>query len=469
MPAARPVDRSSAGNRAGPPAPREFQFRAYAVDHRSGVARFSYGFDDGPDFIETIDFGAPVPRLPPAHARGFAAALEALFILCGVSYYKAFVPGRLSLSACPLEPFDAAFFRDTYLHGLSEFAYRNALDLSGRIRFTLPATAARPPATARDPADAAALPRRSAVLLGGGKDSLVSVEVLRAAGEPMLLFAVNPKTPILDCAAASGLPFARVERHLDPRLFALNDEGALNGHVPITAIVSFIATAAAFVHGFDAVVLSNERSADEANLVHGGVAVNHQYSKTSAFEAGIRGFIGRRVSSQLRYFSLLRPLSEFHIARLMARSTRYDTAFTSCNRAFKLRPEAAPTRWCRDCPKCRFTFLMLATAMEPARLRGIFGGDLLGDAGQRPGYEELTGLSGHKPWECVGELAESGAAVLDLAAHPDWADAPVIARLAPRLRALIPDPDAVRAQLLRPSAAHNLPRPFEDALRAFLG
>ena len=107
----------------------------------------------------------------------------------------------------------------------------------------------------------------------------------------MVLLAVNPKKPMADCARASGFPLISVTRNLDPLLFKLNENGALNGHVPITAIVSLIALAGAFVYGYDTVILSNERSADEGNIVDAGVQINHQYSKASEFEADLRNYL----------------------------------------------------------------------------------------------------------------------------------------------------------------------------------
>jgi hypothetical protein len=152
----------------------------------------------------------------------------------------------------------------------------------------------------------------------------------------------------------------------------------------------------------------------------------------------------------------------------MARTSLYDGAFTSCNRAFQLRPKEPPKRWCRDCPKCRFTFLMLAPAMKRERLEAIFDGNMLEDETQLAGYEELMGLAGHKPWECVGELAESGAALLRLADDPAWRDAKIVRALSPRVAALMPDPDAVWRELMTPSPDHALPARYAEMLNAFL-
>jgi hypothetical protein len=338
------------------------------------------------------------------------------------------------------------------------------VDVASRVDFLSAPCAPGAPRAATAPA----LPRRAAVLVGGGKDSLVSIEMLRAGGEPMTLFAVNPKKPILDCAAASGLPFVKVARHLDPLLFELNEKGALNGHVPITAIVSFIAVAAAFVEGFDAVILSNERSADQGNLIVDGREVNHQYSKTTQAERDIAEQIATHIHSGLTCFSLLRPLSEAHIASLMARTARYDDALTSCNRSFQINPKTTPKRWCGDCPKCRFSFLMLAEHMGRARIECVFAKNMLDDESQIEGYEELAGVSGHKPWECVGELAESGVALLRLAAREEWKDAAVVRALGARISALMPDPEGVWRELMTPSPDHRLPARYERMLRDYL-
>jgi hypothetical protein len=446
--------------------PDAFVFGGWEADDRTGELRLHYRFSGGPAFCEVIDLAGPLPASGSDLRPGFDAAVQALYLAAGTSYYKAFAPPALEFEAAAPDAAQRAFFQKLYENGLAEFGHRNGLDVGARIRFAEPGPDGPAPAGARGDVP---LPRRSAVLIGGGKDSLVTLEVLRGAGEPMVLFAVNARAPMTQAAAASGLPLIEVRRRIDPRLFEVNSAGALNGHVPITAILSFVAAAAAFVHGYDAIVLSNERSAEEGNLVHRGRSVNHQYSKTAEFEQDLRRYIHARIHPGLAYFSLLRPLSELHIARLMARTERYDACFTSCNKVFKIRPgEAAPRRWCGDCPKCRFTYLMLATEVPAQRLRRIFGADLLDDPAQVPGYEELTGLAGHKPWECVGELAESGAAILRLAADPVWAEAPVVGALAPRLRTKMPQPDAVWRALLTPSDAHHVPPRFKEMLDDFV-
>lgn len=444
--------------------PGQFEFRGYSLDKSTGKAFFHYGFDNGLSFTEEIDFGLPFPEVGGPLRRPLEASLRGLSVALGISYYKAFLPERLVLSGFELSASQNAFFEKMYRHGLGEFAYRNGINISGR-RFFPQGGGPDEPAGRAD----GALTRRSAVLIGGGKDSVVSTEILRAGGEPSVLFAVNPKRPIAACMQASGLPSIAINRKLDPLLFKLNEAGALNGHVPITGILSFIALAGAFVHGYDRIILSNERSANEGNVSVGADQVNHQYSKTIFFEQDFRSYLADTVPGWVDYFSLLRPLSELRIANLLAKTTRYDSAFSSCNRSFKINGEPMEARWCLDCPKCRFTFLALATAMDKQRLTGIFGGDMLDDPAQLEGYRELTGLSGHKPWECVGEIAESAVSILRLSQDPAWKDDFVVSRLAGPLAARLTNPDEVWSALMAPAGEHFLPEHVERMLNAYLG
>jgi hypothetical protein len=458
--------------------PDTFIFRGWKIDEKQGVVRFFYAFDNGIEFCEVVDFHSPLPSHASPLRTSFEASLDALNIAAGISYYKAFLPDKIVFAEGELSSEQRAFFQELYVNGLGEFAYRNKIDVAGRIDF-LTADGRRTSGASSSQnvrrlasssnANATRLSRKSAVLVGGGKDSLVSVEILRASAEPMVLFTVNPKKPIVECATASGLPLLSVERQIDSKLFELNDAGALNGHVPITAIVSLIAVAGAFVHGYDTIVLSNERSANEGNLVHEGREINHQYSKALEFEQALSNYISTQICSELTYFSLLRPLSELQIARLMAKTHRYDKYFTSCNRTFRIRQSEPTARWCCNCPKCRFSFLIFATAMSPDRVERIFGSNLLNDISQLRGYEELVGLSGHKPWECVGELAESSAAFLWLASQPVWSDCVIVRQLASRIRQVMHNPNEVWNQLLTPSSNHSLPARFERLLNVYVG
>jgi hypothetical protein len=271
-------------------------------------------------------------------------------------------------------------------------------------------------------------------------------------------FSVNPNPVIDRVNAASGLPALAARRALDPRLFELNRAGALNGHIPVTAINSLIAVATATLHGLGPVVMSNERSASDPNLVWHGREVNHQWSKGIEAEGLLRAAVTAQTGLAEPYFSLLRPLSELHIARLFAAWDAYDDVVTSCNAAFKLHDPSE--RWCGHCPKCRFVFLALAPQMSRDRLVHIFGRDLLADPAQLPGYRKLLGVDGHKPFECVGEVEECAVALGLLVEDPQWRDAAVVAAL----REEVPYAAASRTTVLTPAGTAYLPPVYAKAL-----
>ena len=394
---------------------REFVCESYRFVPESGTLSLHYHFDTGERFEERITFPAGVQ---PNEALDRVFRL--LLLACGVSYYKAFAPYRIRCAAFALDAPTARFFTSFYVKGLAEFAWRNRIDL-GEMRFET--DGAEPPSPV--PLD---LPRLTCVPVGGGKDSIVTVECLKRAGEPLVLFSLGAAAPIEATIARAGLPAIRVTRRLDPALFALNEAGALNGHVPITGILSMIVLACAIMCGFDTIAMSNEHSASAPNIA----GVNHQYSKSFEFEQSFSRLLERHVRG-VRYFSLLRPLSEVAIARRFACHPEYLPVFRSCNTAFRQAVERRGTNWCCDCPKCRFVFLVLAPFLERQRLVSTFGRDMLDDASQTDGFAELCGLLRHKPFECVGEIKESATVMTHLAGVASWRDAAVVRALAPRL------------------------------------
>jgi hypothetical protein len=395
---------------------RRLSFPPLSYDPATGVATFPYALDDL-SFVETVTFPVPVSASRGAPPPAFGKVLELLHLVAGVSYYKVGAPREI-VAATPLSEGAAALLDAVYTKGMSEYAYRNDLPHVLSMRVTAPSVA---------PLEAHPVIGRPLSAVGGGKDSIVTLEALREAGFDPVPFAVNPNWVIQSVFDASGRTPLSARRRIDPQLFELNAAGALNGHIPVTAINSLIAVATAVLHGLGPVVMSNERSASDPNLIWNGHEINHQWSKGVEAEGLLRGALADHAGLADAYFSLLRQLSELHIAKLFARHTRYDAVVTSCNAAFKLRDPSA--RWCGHCPKCRFVFLALAPFLPRARLAGIFGADLLADPTQVPGYRELLGLDGHKPFECVGEVEESVVALSLLRDSADWHDAPVVRAL----------------------------------------
>jgi UDP-N-acetyl-alpha-D-muramoyl-L-alanyl-L-glutamate epimerase len=434
---------------------RSFRFARCGFDPATGVARLVYAFDDGPELVETITVpGAPF-ALDGARAAAAEQALRLLHLIAGVSYYKAAVPEDIRIESYDIDAATAALLELVYVNGLGEFAYRNGLNLHGRIRFP--------------PAPTVGLREHALVAIGGGKDSLVSIEALRSAGIAQTVTWIGGSQLIRACAERTALPTLNIGRALAPELFEFNRQGAWNGHIPVTVLNSAIMAFAAVLHGVDQVVFSNERSASYGSIIEGTGEVNHQWSKGWACEQAFGGYLQSHVASDLRYYSLLRPLSELAVARQFAKTDRYDAHFSSCNRNFHLLGERPASRWCGVCPKCHFVFLALAPFMPKPRLVGIFGRNLLDDPAQTAGYDALLEFQDHKPFECVGEGRESRAAMSALATRPEWREDALVERFAREIRPQLDAGELDIAPLLVLDDEHRIPASLWNRLRVQFG
>jgi hypothetical protein len=407
-----------------------FRHPGLRFDAATGVAEFDYTMQ-GPaeqlEFTDVISF--PVPQHPPDADTlvTLRRVLELLYLAVGTVYYKSIAPRSVSLDTVRLAPAAQRWAEQLYRRGLAEFAYR--WSLPHVLEIDLVGERAEPMSRHDDRAGGG---RHPLVAIGGGKDSTVSLEALRNGGLHPAVFVVQREpTPLLGemMSRAGGLALP-ISRTVDARLTHLLSTNSVRiGHVPVTAINSLIGVATATLHGLGPVVMSNERSADEGNLVWHGREVNHQWSKGLEAEELLRGALGDHAGLDNACFSLLRGVSELHIARLFATTTRYDSTVTSCNFAFRMSHQERSERWCNECAKCRFVFLAMAPFMDRARLVGIFGQDLLDDDRHVEGYRELLGLTGHKPFECVGEITESRVALRLLMDAPAWSGARVVGPL----------------------------------------
>jgi hypothetical protein len=403
----------------------------------------------------------PVQVAPPDPADpAVVRLLDGIHRTFGVSYFKAAVPR--DIEAGPVGAADAAFWDALYTEGLGEFYYANDLDPRGHSGF--------PRGRSAVPVQVAgSRGERAIVLVGGGKDSIVAREVVRQAGVPAVGLSLGRHPWIARSVEAMGLEHWVIERRLDPKLAELNGRGAYNGHVPISACIAAVSMLVAHAAGAADVIVANERTADEGNLTWRGLDVNHQWSKSFAFERGFDAWCRRQLSGgAARYFSLLRPLSELRIAGAFATHLEYVEAFTSCNANFRLRPTAPPARWCGRCPKCIFAYLILAPYLGAGDLARVFGADLLEGDGAAPMLERLAGVSGHKPFECVGTADECRAALSRLAADERLPRAVATwyeRRVAPGLGDLGQLWEAARAA----GGPHCIPPAWETRLDAYLG
>ena len=437
-----------------------FRYEGFEIDASSAMLTCHYAFD-GRHFGERVSFDSGGDWSQPAAV----GAARLVYLLAGVSYYKAAAPPIIDFGDEALTPNERALLRAFYVDGLGEYAYRNDLDLS-KVELRARASAPQPVRAATDD-------DRPLVPFGGGLDSIVTTELVRAHHHDTALFVVSRANDrfgaIEDAARTTGLPVLRAGRALDPKILNSKALGFRNGHVPVTGIISAIAVTAAVLDGRGAVVMSNEWSASQGNVAVDGRVVNHQYSKSHAFEAAFRAALADNFAAGPDYFSLLRPLSELRIAQLFAELPRYHRVFRSCNRAFHIDRAQRLDHWCGVCDKCCFVDLILAPFLTASELDAIFDGrEPLQNPALTQQFRTLIGRTpDFKPFECVGDVDECRAAVILAADRPDRKTTAMLHELA---RELAPQRERITAhipQLLRPIGAHFTPRDYASA--ALLG
>jgi len=406
---------------------------------RERATRFSYvGLDveqtslvghyqlDDLEFSERIDF----EHVGSLQRVGVNALAQLWYLLAGLSYYKAGAAHEVDFGETHLDERGEALIRASYLHGLGEFSYRNNLDLSD-VRFQ-----GGRRALWRAPVGAWLDPERVLIPFGGGIDSVVATESMNPNLD-RALFVVSPASgrfaALEATAGVSGLNVVRATRALDARILEPN-ERFFQGHVPVTAMVTLLASIAAAASGRGGVVMSNEHSASVDNLVWRGHGINHQWSKSFAAEVAIGEAVGEQLGDELRVASFLRDRSELWVAKVFSTLTQYHHVFRSCNRAFRQNLDQRASAWCGECDKCLFINLVLAPFISRASLREIFHGEPLANPALGAALATLVGVGlDHKPFECVGDPDECASALVHVAAQPEWRDVTHLVDIASKL------------------------------------
>lgn len=332
------------------------------------------------------------PQSPDAQAIAFSLGMVEL-----VSYWKAACPKTVRVRCGYLSEWDKRWWKRLYFHGLSEFFYRNGIE-TDKDEFV---DIVCEPQAVKAPLGDYVQSGIHIIPVGGGKDSCVTAQLLKTEREKNLFFTVNDQPARTDTVYAAGYTdqaIVRTYRTIDKNLLRLNQEGFLNGHTPFSAIVAFLSFYCAYLVGARDIVLSNESSANESNIA--GTEVNHQYSKSYAFECDFAKYAERNLLPDIRYFSLLRPFSELQIAKQFAAYPQYHETFRSCNRGSK------QNIWCAKCAKCLFVFSILSPFLPYDRLCALFGADMLDDGSLLADFDGLCGFSAVKPFECVGTVSE---------------------------------------------------------------
>lgn len=424
-----------------------FRYEGVELDPSRNLVLCRYSLD-GEQFTEAIRVDAPGADWNRPEVE---AAARLIFMIAAPSYYKTGAPPTIDTGPLLPTPVELQFLESLFVDGLGEFAFRNGLDLTD-IEFVGEA------GDASAVRCMVALDGRPLVPFGGGIDSIVVAERTRCAYRDTALFISSvggDRNDAIEAAAAvAKLPVLRADRQLDPKVVESVERGYLNGHVPVTAMLSAVAVLVAVLDGRSTVVMSNEWSASSATLLVEGREVNHQWSKSLAFEAMFRELLDQSIPA-VRYFSALRPYSELWVAAQFAELSDYHATFRSCNRAFAVDPSRRLDHWCGECDKCVFIDLILAPYLTAKDLGAIFAGnEPLANPDLEAKFASLLGEpDAAKPFECVGDAGECRTAVMMASQRADRAENLLLRRLVQRIRASglpVPTPES----LLQPLGDH---------------
>lgn len=378
----------------------EFCYQSFKYEQRGGKLEIAFEFllGDTYAFYPRHSIQLPEKISPPAIPK---EEMDLMVFHLGlvelVSYWKASCSPLLKIKPFQLSQEQIKWWKKLYFEGLGEFFYLNSIE-SDIHDFML-----------IDCEDAPIMPAPSfhkmeekvLVPIGGGKDSVVSLELLKDLKKPLIPFVVNPRGATIESIENAGFRQEDAfftQRSIHPQLLELNEMGFLNGHTPFSAMLAFLSLIAArFTHS-KYVALSNESSANESTV--SGTNINHQYSKSFEFEEDFRNYYQEYIQPGIEYFSFLRPLSELQIACLFSQLPHHHFSFKSCNVGSK------ENKWCGQCSKCLFTYVLLSPFIAPKELHQIFGKAVLDDSSLKPLLLELRGKAESKPFECVGTIEE---------------------------------------------------------------
>ena len=387
-----------------------FFFDQVSVLHKDQelIVTLKYHFQDGPSFSSVYTFPYVTQEMMADRDMNLLRTWAAhLGMVEGMSYWKAACSPEWVIAVPGITTEQFPFWDNLLKKGLSEFFFIHqihawqenfvefTLDVQGQTAITK---------------DSCAHQHRALIPVGGGKDSVVTTELLRTEQLPLTTMSIKmyPQLErVLNVFWNNTLEghHIEVDRQLDTKLLELNQTGYLNGHTPFSAMIAFSSTFAAYLYDYQLVPLSNEWSANEGNTTFFGQTINHQYSKTIEFEEMFRTHLHTYLSETIEYFSYLRPLHELQIAELFTHYTQYWPVFLSCNRGQK------QGKWCGECPKCVFVAMMLSAFLSNEQLHEIFAKDILEDKALIDIVDQLAGFTEVKSLECVGTRDETRAAL----------------------------------------------------------
>lgn len=379
----------------------EFIYEGYEINSDSFIFRFridKYSFS--PKWSFSPDLISHAPNKELLDYAVFSLGMSEL-----VSYWKCACPPVVKINCGALNSEQIKWWKKLYFNGLGEFFYRNQIETDIDSFMTIiPCSDNVAEFENHNVGEGFLIP------VGGGKDSVVTIELLKEYKDKNACYILNPRGATLNCAHTADYndnQIIGVKRTIDKQLLELNAMGYLNGHTPISSVIAFSSWIFAYCNGKKYIALSNESSANESNI--NGTSINHQYSKSTEFESDFRYYTKTYFSPFPEYFSMLRPWSEWQIAKKFVTYPKYFPVFQSCNVGSKT------DTWCANCAKCLYVYIMLAAFLNDDELIKIFGKNMLEKEKYRDLFNGLVYQDYNKPFECVGTKKEINLALFKAA------------------------------------------------------
>ena len=210
-----------------------------------------------------------------------------------VSYWKITCAPHVTVKNIYLSQKQIDWWKKLYFYGLGEFFYKN--NIKTNIDEFMNITAGtnkllKSEINISDEFTGALVP------IGGGKDSIVTLNVIKDDFANNMCYVINPRGATEETAETAGYGENKrcyVKRTLDKNMLELNKQGYLNGHTPFSSIVAFSALIVAYLNKKKYIVLSNEASANESTIYE--EEVNHQYSKSYEFEQDFNEYVKENI------------------------------------------------------------------------------------------------------------------------------------------------------------------------------
>jgi len=379
----------------------KFIYQSFETKEESNQLSIRFHFLLEPDINFSPEISLPLKQ--SLNQKGIENFAFHLGLVETISYWKAACSPEILISAGRLTNQQISWWHDLFIHGLGEFFYDNKIDFTSPHFLQISSNQNK---EFNFPLKNSSSSAGDLILVGGGKDSPVALELLKNLPSRKGCLVLNPTRASLENIQIAHYPAPLVvKRKIDPKLIKLNQLGYLNGHTPFSAYLAFLGVFVGVLHRYKNIVVANDRSADEENVIFRHLKVNHQYSKGFRFERLFQDYCQRYLTAKVQYFSFLRPLYEIQISQLFASYPQYHLSFRSCNLGQK------ENSWCGHCPKCAFVYLSLFPFLPFEKMMAIFGEDYYRKAEIKPFVYDLVGLGKRKPFECVGTKKESILAV----------------------------------------------------------